>query len=130
MVKSNYGPSMAPTSLTIRIPCHPNVAKISMRLSKGSFKHDAKSNTIIWTIPNFFGKMTHSLQGESELLLRAGDRGPWVKQPIFVKFTLPKYTVSGLRIRFVKVLEKSGYHTESTVNYTTKCEEYEVRTHY
>ncbi|KAA3456379.1 AP-2 complex subunit mu-like [Gossypium australe] len=40
---------------------------------------------------------------------------------------VPMFTASGLRVRFLKVWEKSGYNTVEWVRYITKAGSYEIR---
>ncbi|KAF8412535.1 hypothetical protein HHK36_000503 [Tetracentron sinense] len=43
------------------------------------------------------------------------------------KWEVPMFTASGLRVRFLKVWEKSGYNTVEWVRYITKAGSYEIR---
>ena len=49
------------------------------------------------------------------------------KAPISVLFELPYYTLSGLQVRFLKVLEKAGYTAYPWVRYLTKNGDYLLR---
>ena len=42
------------------------------------------------------------------------------KRPITVKFEIPYYTVSGLQVRYLKIMEKSGYQALPWVRYITQ----------
>jgi AP-2 complex subunit mu-1 len=41
----------------------------------------------------------------------------WARPPITVAFQVPMFTASGLKVRFLKVWEKSGYTTVKWVRY-------------
>ncbi|KAG6508462.1 hypothetical protein ZIOFF_033836 [Zingiber officinale] len=45
----------------------------------------------------------------------------------FHQIKVPMFTASGLRVRFLKVWEKSGYNTVEWVRYITKAGSYEIR---
>ena len=78
--------------------------------------------------------------GQKEFLLRAhfglpsigaADSGPPVnamKKPITVKFEIPYFTVSGVQVRYLKIMEKSGYQALPWVRYITQNGDYHIRT--
>jgi hypothetical protein len=61
----------------------------------------------------------------------AADTGPPVnamKKPITVKFEIPYFTVSGVQVRYLKIMEKSGYQALPWVRYITQNGDYHIRT--
>jgi AP-2 complex subunit mu-1 len=52
---------------------------------------------------------------------------PWVKPPIGLEFTIPMFTASGLRIRFLRISEKSGYKPSKLHKTMTKAGDYQHR---
>lgn len=42
-------------------------------------------------------------------LIRAEEEDVERKPPITVKFEIPYFTVSGIQVRYLKIVEKSGY---------------------
>ena len=42
---------------------------------------------------------------------------PSVSSPLQVKFEIPYFTVSGIQVRYLKILEKSGYEALPWVRY-------------
>ncbi|XP_016120519.1 AP-1 complex subunit mu-2-like [Sinocyclocheilus grahami] len=42
------------------------------------------------------------------------------KRPITVKFEIPYFTVSGIQVRYLKIIEKSGYQALPWVRYITQ----------
>ncbi|CAD6928415.1 unnamed protein product [Tilletia caries] len=78
------------------------------------------------------------LGGGKEFLMRAHFGLPSVKSedgsvdnkrtPISVKFEIPYFTVSGIQVRYLKVVEKSGYQALPWVRYITQHGEYDLRT--
>ena len=64
------------------------------------------------TIVFFFGgKGTNWLDTEQEVDKRA---------PITVRFEIPYFTVSGIQVRYLKIVEKSGYQALPWVRYITQ----------
>merc|ERR1712238_518491 len=51
----------------------------------------------------------------------------WNRQPINLEFQVPMFTASGVHVRFLRVYDKSGYHTNRWVRYITKAGGYSVR---
>jgi Adaptor complexes medium subunit family len=49
--------------------------------------------------------------------------------PMKVKFEIPYFTVSGVQVRYLKVIEKSGYQALPWVRYITTGGNYEIRMH-
>ena len=53
-------------------------------------------------------------------------RGEW-KKPISVQFELPYFTVSGIQVRYLKIVERSGYQALPWVRYITQAGDYFLR---
>uniref|UniRef100_A0A2K6DRH3 AP-1 complex subunit mu-2 n=1 Tax=Macaca nemestrina TaxID=9545 RepID=A0A2K6DRH3_MACNE len=74
-------------------------------------------------------------QGGKEYLMRAHFGLPSVEKeevegrpPIGVKFEIPYFTVSGIQVRYMKIIEKSGYQALPWVRYITQSGDYQLRT--
>ena len=81
--------------------------------------------------------MLHCSQfhGGKEYLMRAhfglpsvevDENDSW-KAPIKVKFEMPYFTVSGIQVRYLKIVEKSGYQALPWVRYITQNGDYQLR---
>lgn len=74
----------------------------------------------MWKIKQF--------QGGKEFIMRAHFGLPSVqaadesekKPPINIKFEIPYFTVSGIQVRYLKIVEKSGYQALPWVRYITQ----------
>lgn len=56
------------------------------------------------------------------------NRQVWARPPIDVDFQVLMFTASGLIVRFLKVFEKSNYHSIKWVRYLTKASgSYQIR---
>merc|ERR1719319_1287555 len=53
---------------------------------------------------------------------------PKGKPPINVKFEIPYFTTSGIQVRYLKIIEKSGYQALPWVRYITQNGDYQLRT--
>jgi len=49
------------------------------------------------------------------------------KAPIKVGFEIPYFTVSGIQVRYLKIIEKSGYQALPWVRYITQNGQYQIR---
>jgi len=49
----------------------------------------------------------------------ADEREKYSRVPIQLKFEVPYFTVSGMQVRYLKVVEKSGYQALPWVRYIT-----------
>lgn len=75
------------------------------------------------------------MPGGKEFLLRAHFGLPSIsgedaegRPPISVKFEIPYFTVSGIQVRYLKIIEKSGYQALPWVRYITQNGDYQLRT--
>ena len=49
------------------------------------------------------------------------------KQPINIQFEIPFFTVSGFQVRYLKIVDRSGYKASPWVKYLTKNGDYQIR---
>ncbi|CAD7065819.1 unnamed protein product [Tilletia caries] len=107
-----------------------NNVEIIIPAAIGSVQYAPEKSAMIWKIKQ--------LGGGKEFLMRAHFGLPSVKSedgsvdnkrtPISVKFEIPYFTVSGIQVRYLKVVEKSGYQALPWVRYITQHGEYDLRT--
>ena len=50
-----------------------------------------------------------------------------LKAPINIKLEIPYFTVSGVQVRYLKIIEKSGYQALPWVRYITQNGDYQIR---
>jgi AP-1 complex subunit mu len=81
---------------------------------------------MIWKIRSF--------PGGKEFVMRAHFGLPSVKKelpdkrpPISVKFEIPYFTLSGIQVRYLKVVDKTGYQSFPWVRYITQNGDYLFR---
>ena len=125
-MKSIYDRNIFSTNVSLKIPCPKAVTNIQTNAGVGRAKYEPENGGIVWRIKKF--------QGDYEALLRcdiqlAGkkDEKAWVKPPISMEFQVPMFTASGLRVRFLRVYEKSGYKPTKWIRYITKGGDYQHR---
>ena len=75
---------------------------------------------MIWSIKQFPGGKQHVLRAHIGLPSISSAEKVDSKRPTTVKFEIPYFTVSGLQVRYLKIIEKSGYQALPWVRYITQ----------
>ena len=148
--KSQFKERSSAQGVEISLPLPRDATSPAVRASSGTATHVPERDALVWKIKSF--------PGGKELLLRAKFSLPSVEAddevvsassgpststsgnanagaaasarmpPIKVSFEIPYFTVSGIQVRYLKVIEKSGYQALPWVRYVTTAGEYEIRT--
>ncbi|CAA0841893.1 AP-2 complex subunit mu [Striga hermonthica] len=126
-VKSVFGAKMFALGVVVKIPVPKQTAKTSFQVTSGRAKYSPSIDCLVWKIRKFPGQTEPTLSAEVELISTMTEKKSWTRPPIQMEFQVPMFTASGLRVRFLKVWEKSGYNTVEWVRYITKAGSYEVR---
>ena len=72
----------------------------------------------MWRIKKFQGDNEFVVSAEVRLTPTKSDK-TWSKPPISMEFQVPMFTGSGLRVRYVRVNEKSNYKPVKWIRYIT-----------
>jgi AP-1 complex subunit mu len=110
--KSQFKKGSHANNVEVLIPVPPDVDSPAFQANTGTVAYVPDLDCIKWTI--------RSLSGGRDALLRAtfglpsvgGDEATalkWRKRAAKVKFEIPYFTVSGINVRYLKIIEKSGY---------------------
>eukprot|EP00929_Paragymnodinium_shiwhaense_P087161 TRINITY_DN4743_c0_g2_i1.p1 TRINITY_DN4743_c0_g2~~TRINITY_DN4743_c0_g2_i1.p1 ORF type:complete len:430 (+),score=118.70 TRINITY_DN4743_c0_g2_i1:162-1451(+) len=126
-VTAMYDRNITATNVVINFPCPKNTARgIINNLGHGKARYESGQGAIIWRIRKFPGRCEYSLLAEVELASTVTDKA-WVRPPITMQFDVPQFTASGLRVRFLKVQEKSNYKPVKWIRYLTRAGSYQHR---
>jgi len=129
--KSNFKRRSTANNVEILIPVPSDADSPAFKSSIGKVEYVPEKNAIVWRIKQF--------QGQKEFLMRAHFGLPSVsaeefkgqnanaKAPIGVSFEIPYFTVSGIQVRYLKIIEKSGYQALPWVRYITQNGDYQIR---
>uniref|UniRef100_V9KAN1 Adaptor-related protein complex 1, mu 2 subunit n=1 Tax=Callorhinchus milii TaxID=7868 RepID=V9KAN1_CALMI len=124
--KSQFKKQSVANNVEILVPVPSDADSPKFKTSVGSAKWVPEKSSVIWSIK--------SMPGGKEYLMRAHFGLPSVereavegKPPIAVKFEIPYFTVSGVQVRYMKIIEKSGYQALPWVRYITQSGDYQVR---
>ncbi|KAF3673994.1 AP-1 complex subunit mu-1 [Capsicum annuum] len=116
------------TNVEIELPVATDATNPNVRTSMGSSTYAPEKDALIWKIKSFPGGKEYMLRAEFTLpSITAEESVPERKAPIRVKFEIPYFTVSGIQVRYLKIIEKSGYQALPWVRYITMAGEYELR---
>jgi len=125
--RSNFKKQSTANNVEIIIPVPSDADTPRFKTSVGKVEYVPENNTFVWKIRQY--------QGQKEYLMRAHFGLPSIvpeipeekRQPISVKFEIPYFTVSGIQVRYLKIVEKSGYHALPWVRYITQNGDYSIR---
>ena len=122
VLKSLFAEKTVAQEIRVRIPVPPNTAKVKVQCTGGKARYLAAEQCLRWKIKNLPGAREIRLQAEVMLVSSIKDdkkEKKWSQPPLNVQFSLPMFTASGLRIRFLKVWSKEGYDATKWVRYLT-----------
>ncbi|CAG8559561.1 7165_t:CDS:10 [Diversispora eburnea] len=118
--KAQFKRRSTANNVEIHVPVPDDADSPKFRSSIGSVQYAPEKSCLVWKIKQF--------QGGKEFLMRAHFGLPSVKNvddtdkkpPIAVKFEIPYFTTSGIQVRYLKIVEKSGYQALPWVRYITQ----------
>lgn len=119
--KAQFKKKSVAKDVQIFVPVPTDTQTPQFKVSIGNAEYLPAKNVFRWTIPRF--------QGGDEMVLLAQINLPTMssynkkessKRPIRVHFEIPYFTVSGLQVKSVRVVERSGYETRPWVRYVSR----------
>ncbi|KAM6472955.1 AP-1 complex subunit mu-2 isoform 2-T2 [Liasis olivaceus] len=126
--KGQFKKQSVANGVEISVPVPSDADSPKFKTSIGSAKYMPEKNIVVWNIKSFLGG--------KEYLMRAHFGLPSVENeelegrpPILVRFEIPYFTVSGIQVRYMKIIEKSGYQALPWVRYITQSGDYQLRAH-
>ncbi|TIC72652.1 hypothetical protein E3Q00_03763 [Wallemia mellicola] len=117
-VKANFKKRSSANNVEILIPVPDDADTPKFRSATGSVSYAPDQSCFIWKIKQLAGGKEFLLRAEFGLPSVKGD-DVQSKRPILVKFEIPYFTVSGIQVRYLKIVEKSGYQALPWVRYLT-----------
>lgn len=137
-IRADFPSSLVAFQVITWIPLPKSTVKVNMQATGGKTKSkyvDLAKNQTHWKLSELRGGKEHKFKAIIETMAGTQLSGSsptkdWEKAvpPIKLTFQVPMFTSTGLRIRFLKVHEKSGYQPVKWVRYLTCAgDDYEVR---
>jgi AP-1 complex subunit mu len=115
----------------IKIPVPPNADSPKFKQSIGTCVYAPDQDCIIWTIKQFTGGKEFLMRAHFGLpsVTDGDDEEGKQKPPITITFEIPYFTVSGIQVRYLKILERTERYTALPwVRYITRAGDYQIRT--
>jgi AP-1 complex subunit mu len=125
--KSNFKRRSTANNVEIIIPVPNDADSPSFKTSIGKVEYVPDKDAIIWRIKQFQGQKEYLMRAHFGLPSVGSEEATMTKAPINVKFEIPYFTVSGIQVRYLKIIEKSGYQALPWVRYITQNGDYQVR---
>ncbi|KAF6250703.1 Mu1-adaptin [Scenedesmus sp. NREL 46B-D3] len=126
--RSQFKERSVATNVEIILPLPSDATTPVTRCSQGSAVYAPEKSALVWQMRNFPGGKEYMLRCHFNLpSVEAEEERHSKMPPIKVKFEIPYFTVSGMQVRYLKVIEKSGYQALPWVRYITTAGNYEIR---
>jgi len=126
--KSQFKSRSVANNVEIHIPVPSDVDSPSFKTSIGTVRYIPDQDCIVWSVEQFQGQKDFIMTANFGLpSVGADNRDAYMKTPISVKFEIPYFTVSGVTVRYLKIIEKSGYQALPWVRYITQNGDYQLR---
>ncbi|VDO34332.1 unnamed protein product [Brugia timori] len=124
--KSQFKRQSIANHVEIIIPVPSDADSPKFKTSVGSVKYVPELSAFVWMIRSFPGGREYLMRAHFCLPSIIGEETE-KKPPISVKFEIPYFTTSGLQVRYLKIIEKSGYQALPWVRYVTQNGDYQLR---
>ncbi|KAK8803200.1 hypothetical protein WA158_000894 [Blastocystis sp. Blastoise] len=128
--KSNFKARSTAQDVEIFIPVPNDVDTPQFNTSLGTVTYVPDKDCLLWRIKQFYGMREFHMRAHFGLPTVSRDDGvqdDYQSRPIQVLFEIPYYTVSGIQVRYLKIVEKSGYEALPWVRYITRNGDYQLR---
>ncbi|XP_067640985.1 AP-1 complex subunit mu-1 [Eurosta solidaginis] len=126
--KSQFKRRSTANNVEILIPVPADADSPKFKTTIGSCKYAPEQNAIIWTVKSFPGGKEYLMRAHFGLPSVESEDNMEGKPPIQVRFEIPYFTTSGIQVRYLKIIEKSGYQALPWVRYITQNGDYQLRT--
>ncbi|GJD08566.1 AP-1 complex subunit mu-1 [Galdieria sulphuraria] len=128
-VRAQFKPKYTANSVKIHIPTPPDADTPSFKSASGRVKYTPEKDVVVWSLKHLHGGQELVVRGYFGLpsIPSSENREQAVRRPISVEFEIPYFTVSGLQVRYLKIIEKSGYRALPWVRYITQNGDYQLR---
>jgi len=118
-------------NVKIIIPVPADADSPKFKANTGSVTYCPEDSCFTWEIKRFNGGKSFEMRAQFGLASisakEAGEDDASDCTPIRVEFEIPYFTVSGIQVRYLKIIEKSGYQALPWVRYITQNGHYHVR---
>ena len=115
-------------NVEIIVPVPIDVDSPVFKANVGTVKYVPDKSCMVWVIKQFPGRKEFLMRAQFGFpSIKDDSRDNFKKIPIQLKFEIPYFTVSGIQVRYLKIVEKSGYQALPWVRYITQNGDYQIR---
>jgi len=126
-IKAKFEPSHQANDINLIVPVPPHTSAVNVKTTTGKWEYKPTRAAVIWKIPRLSGGASAMFRGEVKLAHLIHDK-PWQRPPIELKFSIPMWPASGIKVRFLNVQEpKMQYKSIKWVRYVTNGGDYQIR---
>ena len=126
--KTNFKNRSVANNVSIYIPVPLDIQNATFKTTSGSVVYLSDREDLLWFIKRFEGQCELDMNCSFQVpTVRIEDTTGHLKRPMQVSFEIPYFTVSGFQVRYMKIVEKSGYDAVPWVRYFTRNGEYMIR---
>ena len=126
--KTNFKNRSVANNVSIYIPAPLDIQNATFKTTSGSVVYLSDREDLLWFIKRFEGQCELDMACSFQVpTVRIDDPNKHLKRPIQISFEIPYFTVSGFQVRYMKIVEKSGYEAVPWVRYFTRNGEYNIR---
>ena len=126
--KTNFKNRSVANNVSIYIPVPLDIQNATFKTTSGNVVYLSDREDLLWFIKRFEGQCELDMNCSFQVpTVRIEDTTKHLKRPIQVSFEIPYFTVSGFQVRYMKIVEKSGYEAVPWVRYFTRNGEYMIR---
>lgn len=129
-VKSAFNAKLSALNVVVLVPVPDYTAKANILVTNGKAKYDATKKALVWKFRRFTGDTEHTLKAEVILVSTTKEHKPWARPPIAMQFQVPMFSASGLRVTYLKILERklgSQYKVDKWVRKLCKSGDFLIR---
>ncbi|KAG2494323.1 hypothetical protein HYH03_007381 [Edaphochlamys debaryana] len=129
-IKSTFSNKLQAGPVVVLVPVPDNTASAKLLVTSGRAKYDATKKALVWKMSKFLGGTEHTLRAEVTLVASTRDKKPWGRPPIQLQFQVPMLGCSGLRVQYLRVVERkqgSAYKVDKWVRKLCKSGDYLIR---
>lgn len=127
IARSQFKQRSTANNVVIKIPVPSDVDSPAFRATVGKIKYRPEEDCLVWTIKQFPGGCEHVMRANFGLPSIHDEESDEDRPPVTVTFDIPYFTVSGIQVRYLKIIERSGYQALPWVRYITKSGDYQIR---
>eukprot|EP00842_Homolaphlyctis_polyrhiza_P006373 jgi/Hompol1/6737/HPOL_001544-RA len=124
--KAQFKRRSTANNVEIIVPVPEDADTPRFKFNTGYCEYAPEKNSFVWKIKQFPGGKEFTLRAHFGLPSVKND-DPDKRPPISVKFEIPYFTTSGIQVRYLKVVDKSGYQAFPWVRYITQNGDYFLR---